>query len=271
MKNAFLLLFPVAMLLQSCEEGASPYKDADKVSGSIKEISFKREVPCEDGSGTCMDYTVCEENKVERTFTKDVEIYAAIVDGLVIAKSDYINLQFSMDLPDEISSEFLYPVDEFFAGICEVSDKSAMVNQAHFYYRDNETDAGEHYISCMSKSAGLTYIPDLDYMEGECVPNYKGAHAGMNEAVGYLYADRDVNIFYENVDDDIVAERINLKLKKGWNMYVSRKSGEWTSSVHTIPEFGFGYCQCIIPVEMSTDDIPSDCEWVIIDDNEMLR
>ena len=270
MKKSISLIFMVSACLQSCEEGVSPYKDADKVSGSIKEISFQREVPCEDGSSTCMDYTVCEENKVERTFTKDVEICVAMVESPVIAKSDYINLQFNIELPDKISGEFLYPADEFFAGICEVSDKSAKVNEAYFYYWDNKTDA-EHYLSRMSKSAGLTYIPDFDYVEGECVPNYKEAHAGMNEAVGYLYADRDVNIFYENVDDDIAAERINLKLKKGWNMYVSRKSGEWISSAHTIPEFGFGYCQYIIPAEMSTDNIPSDCEWVIIDDNENMR
>lgn len=166
-----LALSLLILLLCSCEEN-SPYKDANKVGGSIKEISFKREVPCENGSGTCMDYTVCEENKVERTFTKDVEICVAMVESPVIAKSDYVNLQFNIELPDKISGEFLYPADEFFAGICEVSDKSAKVNEAYFYYRDNKTDA-EHYLSRMSKSAGLTYLI-LTMWKGNVFQTIKG-------------------------------------------------------------------------------------------------
>lgn len=255
MKNAFLLLFPVAMLLQSCEEGASPYKDADKVVGSIKEISFKREVPCEDGSGMCMDYTVCEENKVERTFTKDVEICVGIVEGPVIAKSDYINLQFSMDLPNEISSEFLYPVDEFF-GDFEISDKSARATQAYFYYLDGESH--DNGISCMSKSAGIMYVPGLDYENGECVENASKTSANIMAEVLYYYVDRNVNI---------KGEHVNLKFKKGWNRCVYRNKGEWTAKAQEIEEIGLGFCQCIIPAEISTDNIPYDCEWVIIDNN----
>lgn len=252
MKKTFLLLLPVAMLLQSCEEGTSPYKDADKVSGSIKEISFVREVPCEDGYMGCYDYTVCEENKVERTFVGDVQICVEIVEGPVIAKSDYINLQFSIDMPDDISGEFLYPVDEFF-GDFEISDKSAMATQAYFHYSDEKS----HYnsISCMSKSAGLMYVPGLDYENGECVENASNASASIMAEISYFYVDRDVNIR---------GEHVNLKFKKGWNRFVSRNEGEWTAEAQEIEEIGLGFCQCVIPGEASTDDIPSDCEWVII-------
>ena len=241
----FLLLFPLLML--SCEKGASPYKDADKVSGSIKEISFKREIPCEDGYMGCYDYTVCEENKVEKTFTDDVEICVEIVEGPVIAKSDYINLQFNIDLPEDISDEFLYPIDDILCSNCEVSNEEAKINQVFFYYYDDKY----HYIECMSKSDGLLYEPDMVNENGECVEsgNYR---ARVKKQVVYLYADRNVNI---------KADSWEVKLKKGWNRTV------WDLQL----KFSEEWCQYWLSYSISTDNIPSDCEWVIIDNNENKR
>ncbi len=254
MKKSILLIFTVAACLQSCEEGVSPYKDADKVSGSIKEISFQREVPCEDGSGTCMDYTVCEENKVERTFTKDVEICVEMVESPVIAKSDYVNLQFSIELPDEVSSEFLYSVEEFFGSDCEISDEDAKINRAYFYYLDGESGSMSdyHYIECMSKPDGLLYEPNMVNESGDCVETGNN-RAWVKTQVIYYYSDRKVNIRHGGTE---------VKLKKGWNRTV------WNLRLKPSDS---GWCGYLLSYSISTDNIPSDCEWVIIDDNENMR
>lgn len=240
----------------SCEKGASPYKDADKVSGSIKEISFKREIPCEDGYMGCYDYTVCEENKVEKTFTDDVEICADL-GGLVLDKCDYLNAQFSLELPEEVSDEFLVPIEEYSElGNGNISDKSAKIAICYFvFYRDDEDDSSNsiEYLSCISSSDDLVYTQGVahDYATGECVETGE-AWAHPHVEIYYIYSDSKVSVKGENVD---------IKLKKGWNKVAFTFHYEMNGDA----------CNSVIYYSYSTDNIPSDCEWVIIDNNENKR